>query len=331
MCVGQTQLNQRSLDVLQSHQDRFDELEVRLTTCLSGASLYDFGVEHLGTVGGGLLLAKISLGDLADVVVCNSHLSHSPFPSVHVRTDHPVTACIAAQYAGWPVSHGKYFAMGSGPARMLRGREPMLELLGLTESSEVGVVILESGKLPDPDVVESIAAECGLAAKQLHICVARTSSLAGMIQIVARSVETTLHKLFELGFDLRSIRSGVGWAPLPPVAPDDLTALGWTNDAILYGTKSFLIVESSDQTLRGLRDRLTSDTSRDFGRPFLEIFNQYNRDFYQIDKLLFSPAAVTINNVTTGNTFAYGQLHEQILNKSFRCDEGSAIQVGEQP
>ena len=331
MSICKTPVNQRSLDVLQAHQDRFDELDVRLTNCPSGASFYDFGVKHLGTVGGGLLLAKICLADLADVVVCNSHLDQSPFPSIQVRTDHPVTACIAAQYAGWPVSHGKYFAMGSGPARMLRGREPMLEQLGLTESSEVGVVILESGKLPGPDVVESIAAECGLAAKQLHICVARTASLAGMIQIVARTIETTLHKLFELGFDLRSIRSGVGWAPLPPVAPDDLTALGWTNDSILYGARSFLVVESNDQALSGLRDRLTSDTSRDFGRPFLEIFKQYNRDFYQIDKLLFSPAAVTINNATTGNTFAYGRLHEQILNKSFHCDEGFGIQVGEQP
>jgi methenyltetrahydromethanopterin cyclohydrolase len=306
-------------------------MDIRPTQCLSGASIYDFGVEHFGTVGGGLLLARICLGGLAGVDVCNSHLANFPYTSIQVQTDHPVTACIASQYAGWPVAVGKFFAMGSGPARLLRGREPMLEQLKLTESSEVGVVILESANLPGRTVVDSIAAECGLTAKQLHICVARTSSLAGMIQIVARSIETTLHKLFEIGFDLNSIRSGMGWAPLPPVAPDDLTALGWTNDAILYGAKAFLIVESTDKSLRDLQGRLTSDASHDFGRPFLEIFNEYNRDFYQIDKLLFSPAAVTINNANSGNTFSYGQLHEPIMNKSFRFGENAAEKLGEQP
>ena len=40
--------------------------------------------------------------------------------------------------------------------------------------------------------------------------------------MVARSVETALHKLHELKFDLNQIVSAFGTAPLPPVATKDL-------------------------------------------------------------------------------------------------------------
>ena len=44
-----------------------------------------------------------------------------------IRCD-PVWALVA----GWPVQCEDFFAMGSGPMRMLRGREPMLEELALS-------------------------------------------------------------------------------------------------------------------------------------------------------------------------------------------------------
>ena len=44
------------------------------------------------------------------------------------------------------------------------------------------------------------------------------------VQVVARSVETCLHKLHELGFDVTRIVSGCGSAPLSPVAVGPPTA-----------------------------------------------------------------------------------------------------------
>src|SRR5439155_1557172 len=75
----------------------------------------------------------------------------------------------------------------------------------------------------------------GLAPPQLTFVAAPTASLAGGVQIAARILETGLHKMDTLGFDLKKIVSGIGTAPLPPVAKNDLRAIGRTNDCILYG------------------------------------------------------------------------------------------------
>ena len=69
------------------------------------------------------------------------------------------------------------------------------------------------------------------------------------MQVVARSVETALHKLHEIGYDLHNVVSGFGAAPLPPVAADDLVGIGRTNDAILYGGEVTLWVKDDDRRL----------------------------------------------------------------------------------
>src|SRR5258707_175506 len=56
--------------------------------------------------------------------------------------------------------------------------------------------------------------------------VAPPASIAGSLQVGARSAETALHKLHELGFALGRLVWAQGIAPLPPVAKDDLAAIG---------------------------------------------------------------------------------------------------------
>jgi methenyltetrahydromethanopterin cyclohydrolase len=147
--------------------------------------------------------------------------------------------------------------------------------------------------------------------------VARTASLAGTVQVVARSVETCLHKLHELGFDLSRVQSGYGLAPLPPVAADDLTGIGRTNDAVLYGGAVTLWVRGDDASLEALGPRVPSCSSSDHGQPFVTVFEKYGRDFYKIDPLLFSPAEVTFVNLDTGRTYRFGQLRADVLRQSF--------------
>jgi len=149
------------------------------------------------------------------------------------------------------------------------------------------------------------------------LCIARTASLPGTVQVVARSVETALHKLHELDFDLATVKNGFGSAPLPPIANDDLTSLGWTNDSILYGATVNLFVETTDAGIEKVIDLIPSMASSDFGTPFLDIFNRYDKDFYKIDKLLFSPAQIVINNMTTGRVFQSGKIRNDILRKSY--------------
>ena len=308
-----TRLNSRSSRLCETAIQSQDLLDVGVSE-LSSATLLDFGVDRAGQMDSGVLLARICMADLASVSITRS--GSLGLPMVEVATDHPLWSCMASQYAGWPFAHEKYFAMGSGPARMARGGEEMLEHLGLVNPAEHVVGVLETNTLPGEIETAEFLRQCN--ATSGFICVARTASLPGTIQVVARSIETTLHKLHELNFDLRKIRNALGTAPLPPVAATDLDALGWTNDSILYGSESFLWVDTTDAEIEKVFPKVPSCSSSDFGRPFSEIFDHYDRDFYKIDRMLFSPARVVIQNLRSGNTFAFGEVRNDILRNAFR-------------
>jgi methenyltetrahydromethanopterin cyclohydrolase len=224
---------------------------------------------------------------------------------------------MASQYAGWEVKGDGFFAMGSGPMRAAAGRETLFDIIGHRERPEVCVGVFETSKLPPENLCIDIASKCGVAPDRLTLLVARTASPAGTVQIVARSVETALHKLHVLGFDLASITAGIGVAALPPMAQVDLTAIGWTNDAILYGSHVTLLVNTDDTTLQEIGRRVPSCASGDHGRPFAEIFARYDRDFYRIDPMLFSPAVVKFINQATGQTHEFGRLAPELLAESF--------------
>src|SRR6185295_4463784 len=115
-------------------------------------------------------------------------------------------------------------------------------------------------------------------ANKITLLVAPAASMAGNLQVVARSLETALHKLHELKFDLGKIVSGFGVAPLPPVAKDELSAIGRTNDAILYGGRVVLWVQADDDELATIGRKVPSSASPDHGAPFAAIFERYQRD-----------------------------------------------------
>ena len=308
-------LNARAAALCQSLGDDASRLRIHLRRHDDGALVVDCGVETAGGLNAGLLLARVCMADLATVGLTPS--GDLPWPMVQVHTDAPLLACMASQYAGWEVKGEKFFAMGSGPMRAAAAREPLFAELRYSEKPAACVGVLESGKLPDDAICRDIAAKCGVEPQQLTLLVAPTRSMAGNIQVVARSVETAMHKLHELKFDLHRIESGWGAAPLPPPAKDDLAAIGRTNDAILYGAHAVLYVRGDDESIKEIGPRTPSSASKDYGRPFAEVLKAYNHDFYQVDPLLFSPAAVTLVNLDTGNSFPYGELNREVLNKSF--------------
>ena len=133
---------------------------------------------------------------------------------------------------------------------------------------------------------------------------------------MARCLETALHKLHELKFDLAQVVTGYGVAPLPPVAADETTAIGRTNDAILYGGRAVLWVRADDEILDRIGPKVPSMASPDHGVPFAELFARYNGDFYKIDPMLFSPAVVEFRNLKTGKTHLFGRFEPTILQTS---------------
>ncbi len=288
-------------------------LQVTRQQLACGTTLFDFGINSPGGEEAGVLLARICLADLAEVSVAAAE----PWPVVTVATAEPVAACMASQYAGWEIKGEKFFAMGSGPMRAAAGREALFDDIGCRETPLKCVGVLESGKLPPEAVCEEIAEKCRIGSDGLTLLVAPTSSQAGTLQVVARSVETALHKLHELGFDLSRVERGHGTAPLPPVAADDLAAIGVTNDAILYGGEVTLEVRGDDRSLAEIGPRVPSSASADYGRPFAEVLAACDNDFYRVDPLLFSAAKVTFVNLDSGERHTFGDTNRVVLERSF--------------
>ena len=64
--------------------------------------------------------------------------------------------------------------------------------------------------------------------------------------------------------------------------------------ALLYGGRAQLFVSSGAKEAKTLAENLPSLKSRDYGKPFADIFAAVKGDFYAIDRMLFSPAMVTV-------------------------------------
>ena len=285
----------------------------------SGAKIIDAGVNCGGGLEAGLFLAQLCMGGLAKVRLTSiSEAEYGVSQGVWVQTDQPIMSCLGCQYAGWPVQTDDFFAMGSGPMRLARGREEVLGELKLSESVDVSVGVLESEVLPTEAALRRIADDCGVTLDALRIAVAPSTSIAGSIQVVARSVETALHKMHELKFDVSTIVSATGIAPLLPPAKrgDIVNGIGRTNDSILYGATVTLWVDHDDDELDDVIERVPSTASPDHGQPFAKIFKQYDYDFYKVDPLLFSPARVVVHNLRTGRTFHAGRIANGLLRES---------------
>jgi methenyltetrahydromethanopterin cyclohydrolase len=292
-------------------------LGVAATELGSGARLIDCGVATAGGLEAGRRLAEVCLAGLATVSFTGVDVGGLWLPAVALTTDHPVAACLASQYAGWAIDPPGYFAMGSGPARSVaRVERELFERIGYAETADCAVLVLEGRTLPDDGVARFVADRCRVPPGGLRLLIAPTASIAGCVQVAARSVETGLHKMVELGFDVGAVRSGAGVCPVAPVAKNDLRAIGWTNDCILYGTRAYFAVHADDGDVAAMVERLPAAASPDYGTPFSEIFQRAGGQFYRIDPMLFSPAEVVVNNLASGRVFRAGRLNPDVLRAS---------------
>jgi len=296
-------------------------LRIGVTRGALGEQLIDAGSRFAGGIAAGLRIAEICMGGLGHIDLAPVAVTPNWPWTVATRSSHPVIACLASQYAGWKLSHkgqdGSFFALGSGPARALARREPLFEKLAYADCADSGTLVLETATAPPSPVVEKIARDCGISPPQLTVIFAPTQSLAGATQVVARALEVALHKALELGFPLDRIVDGMAAAPLCPPHPDFVTAMGRTNDAIIYGGQVHLYVAGDAGDAQSLAERLPSKRSRDYGRSFAELFASVDGDFYAIDPMLFSPAKVMVTAIETGATFRAGELNLGLLDASF--------------
>jgi methenyltetrahydromethanopterin cyclohydrolase len=308
-------LNERAWVLADRYIERAIELRLAVTTLLSGARVVDAGAP--GGLGAGRALAKLCMGGLGHVEFVSLTIAGEAWPGVQVWTDHPAESCMASQYAGWAINPDGFFAMGSGPLRAkARVERELFEKLGYSEDAQRGVLVLEGRARVTDDVAAWVAHKAGVAPGALTMAVAPTASLAGGVQIVARVLETGLHKMDAVGFDITRVVSAIGTAPLPPTAKSDVLAIGRTNDCILYGGQAWYTVRAGDAELAHLAESLPASASADYGAPFYDIFKRYDHDFYKIDPMLFSPGEVWITSATSGRTFHGGHLNPDVLRAS---------------
>jgi methenyltetrahydromethanopterin cyclohydrolase len=306
-------VNEHALKIVERMMAEADVLGLEVSRLPIGTHVVDCGVHVPGSLEAGRLFAEVCLGGLAQVSFCHLDFDGLWLPGVGASVSHPPMACLAAQYAGWAVKADKYFAMGSGPARALYRGDPIFEHLSYQDEADVGVLTLEARELATEAAADKVAGKCGISPESLYFLVAPTASIVGSVQVAARTVETGLHKMAEIGFDVNVLLSGYGTCPLPSVAADDLRAIGRTNDAVLYGGQAWYTVRTEDERIEEVIDRLPSSASSDYGTPFYDLFRRYDGDFYRIDPLLFSPAEVFVNNVTSGRTFHAGQVNVEMI------------------
>jgi methenyltetrahydromethanopterin cyclohydrolase len=293
------------------------ELRVGVEKSSNGATIVDAGIKHVGGLEAGRLIAEICMGGLGHVnLQTSSTFPHWPW-MLSVHSNNPILSCLGSQYAGWSLAHEKFFSLGSGPGRAIAAREDLFKELGYQDQAKSASLVLESDKAPPVEVIEKVARDTGVKVENLTFILTPTRSLAGTVQIVARVLEVAMHKIHTLHFPLDHVVDGMASAPLPPPAPDFLIGMGRTNDAILFGGHAHLFVKGSDDAAAKLAKDLPSSSSRDYGRPFAEVFKGVNMDFYQIDPMLFSPAAVTVTALESGNTFMGGKLDAALIDQSF--------------
>ncbi len=310
-------MNERAAALVDAMVADADALGIEVRTLDSGARVVDCGAQARGGLQAGLGFAAACMGGLGKLDPVPVTVGERTWPGIGVAVDEPAAACLASQYAGWKLEHDDFFAMASGPGRALARAEELFDELAWREQADRAVLCLETGQNPPAEIVDKVAQRCGVDAAAVTFLIAPTASICGSVQISARVVETALHKLHELDLDPARVRQGWGCCPIAPVAKNDPAAIGRTNDAVLYGGIVHLWIEGDDDEVAGLAGRLPSAASEAFGTPFGELLEAADWNFYDIDPMLFSPAAVTLTSTKSGRAHHAGALAPEVLERSF--------------
>ena len=311
-------VNRMAWKLAEALLDNQDFYGVKASKTSSGATVVDAGVNASGGFQAGRIITEICMGGCGKAHIGFKNYGDLALPSITVCTDQPAIATLGSQFAGWRIKEGGSAAIGSGPARALALKPKKIYAeIGYQDSSDTAVLTLESNNLPSDVLIEKVTGACNVKAENLIVVVAPTASIAGLTQVAGRVVEVGIHKLRMLGLSPKVIRYACGYAPIPPLCREFELAMARTNDAILYGGTVYCTVEYDDEAaLQKIVDQTPSKASKDYGKPFLQIFREADRDFYKIDHNLFAPAMLIINNAKTGRVFKAGEINPKVLSQS---------------
>lgn len=179
-----------------------------VSTLRVGSHVLDAGIDFPNSMEAGRLLAEACMGAMGRVKLVQL-FGDFWLPGVQVTVQFPAVACLGFQYAGWPVNIDYFSALGSGPTRAVAAKEEVFEAINYREKATCRVLVLETGKMPSNRVVKEVTFNCNFSSENIWLLVAPTASLVGSVQVVARIVDTGLHKLLELGYDVNRVTSAL--------------------------------------------------------------------------------------------------------------------------
>lgn len=314
-------VNRKSFQLAKKLLKNKDILKIDVSYLENGTTVIDLGQKVKGSWEAGRILTEILLGGLgqASFETFPEKIAGTQLPAVNIRVDWPLLSLAGCQISGWELSPGNFAPILAGPGRTLGRKENdwLTPYTDYEDDFDKAIITIES---PSPVTLEqanNLAKACNVDSDMLYILIAPPASLVTYIQVSGRILEQTLHRLMEEKFDLDTIIQAQGFCVIPPLIKDELISMGRMNDALIYGGHANFTVNTEDKYIENIINKITSDQSEVYGRPFKEIFKEADLNFYNVPKELFSPASVTIINERTGKSFNAGEFNKKVLEKSF--------------
>ncbi len=312
-------VNKEAMKLVKQVINESERLGIEVSELRNGTKIIDMGVNCLGSWEAGVLFSRINMGNLGRIELIPYQIDGLDLTGVMVHSDQVVTATLASQIAGWKIKTKNTSIIGTGPARAqaVVDSDYYFDMTDYRDNNNEAVLCLQTTEIPGEEIADEVAKECGISSENIYLIVAPSASLVGSIQVAARSVEQTVHKMYEKGFPIDSITFARGMAPVAPVIDDELEAMGRINDALLYGGFSEFWLDCSDSEIEKVINDLVSKSSKSFGEPFAKLFKEADYDFFKMDKDIHAMAKVIMINQRTGNRFEAGEIHQDIIRRSY--------------
>lgn len=314
-------INAKAMKVVREIIEDADALGCKVIKMDCGATLIDMGINCEGSWKAGVLFTRACMGDMSTVTLGEFKLNEDyTFASVEVSTNKPLIACMASQIAGWKLGSGEFATIGSGPARAIAHVDSdwYFEMTDYKEENKEAVLCLQDVKYPTDEVALEVAKACNVKPEDTYLLISDSTCIVASIQVSGRMLEQTCHKMFEKGFDAGQIVMIRGTAPIAPIVKDEMKAMGRINDALIYGSSVEIWVDATDEDIERVMPGLVGKTSSPcYGQLFEQVFEEAGRDFFYVDHDVHSLGRVQIHNINTGKAFCAGEIHFEVLEKSF--------------
>ncbi|SHJ17446.1 methenyltetrahydromethanopterin cyclohydrolase [Clostridium amylolyticum] len=313
-------VNEKSIKLVEKMIQDPEAYKVKVHN-ICGAHVIDAGVEAHGSWEAAKLVTEILFGGLNKVNLGTfpERIGGVYYNSVEVYSDHVVLQQAACNISGWELRPGKYAPVLAGPGRTV-ARKPgdwLEKYSDYSDKYHKAVLTVEKGTLMSEEEVKDLIDATGIDPKDLYIIVAASGSIVCSVEVAARIIEQTLHRLKEEKFNLDNIVEAHGFCVIPPVVKDDLIAMGRLNDVLMYGGQSTFTVHCEDSEIERVINKITTDKCPAYGTMFQKVYEEHGCDFYQVPMEMYSPAKVVIINEKTGRIFKAGEFNLEVLEKSF--------------